>query len=393
MRLVNYEKVKMDSLMIDQIKSRYFLLFLLFLDTMEPLKELFNRDFYHQFANEFSKIDPSFEVEAFIQSVTKGLDERSLNERMRNTSVVLKDFLPADYEQSIELMRKVIPNLKKGYTTLIFPDFVSQFGKQTIDISLDALKYFTQFGSSEFAIRTFLQQDFNRTIQTMYAWAIDENHHVRRLASEGSRPRLPWSFKLPEVIKNPRLTQPILEQLKTDPELYVRKSVANHLNDFSKDNPAFMIDLVTQWDQSHPHTAWIVKHGTRTLIKKGNTDSLNVFGYEKEVQLKLVDFKLNRSHIKLGDTLQFDFTLVSEKSTAQKLVVDYVIHYRKNSGELSAKVFKLKEVNLLPNQPVFIAKKQLIKDFSTRKHYVGEHLLEIQINGKIVYKTSFLLEE
>jgi len=360
---------------------------------MEPLKELFNHAFYKQFAIEFNKVDPSFETEAFLKSVTSGLEERSLNERMRYTSVVLKSFLPADYKQSIEILRSVIPAMKPGYTTLVFPDYVSQFGLEHPDLSLDALKYFTQFGSSEFAIRVFLKHDFEFTIAKMIEWAGDDNHHVRRLASEGSRPRLPWSFKLPEVIADPTLTAPILEQLRTDPELYVRKSVANHLNDFSKDNAAFMLDLVHKWDRSHPHTAWIVKHGTRTLIKKGNLDSLNVFGYEKDVRLKLVDFKLHQSELKLGDTLQFDFTLVSEKSTNQKLVVDYVVHYRKSSGELSPKVFKLKDIQLLPNQSITLTKKQVMKDFSTRKHYMGEHLVEIQINGVIVCRGSFLLKE
>ncbi len=358
---------------------------------MEPLKELFNRSFYEQFAAAFARVHTDFNPEKFVKDVTKNFEPLSLNERMRNTSVVLEKHLPANYEKALEIMYAVVPTLKTGYTTLIFPDFVSQFGLNHQQLSLEALKYFTRFGSSEFAIRVFLKNDFDNTLNTMIKWAGDENHHVRRLASEGSRPRLPWSFKLPQVIENPTVTQPILEQLKADPELYVRKSVANHLNDFSKDNPDYMLELVESWDRSHPYTAWIVKHGTRTLIKKGNAGSMAVFGFEKEVQLRIENFRLVSSDLKLGDVLDFSFDLVSEKQTSQKLVVDYIIHYRKSAGDLSPKVFKLKELHLEPNQRIALSKKQRLQDFTTRKHYAGEHLLEIQVNGSVMAKEVFSL--
>ncbi|MDH4471075.1 MAG: DNA alkylation repair protein [Fluviicola sp.] len=358
---------------------------------MEPLKELFNRAFYEQFADAFTNVYTGFERNQFVKDVTKNFEPLSLNERMRNTSVVLQKHLPADYEKALEIMFAAVPTLKTGYTTLVFPDFVSQFGLKHQQLSLEALKYFTGFGSSEFAIRVFLKKDFENTLKTMVEWAGDENHHVRRLASEGSRPRLPWSFKLPQVIENPKITQPILEQLKADPELYVRKSVANHLNDFSKDNPDYMLDLVGSWDRSHPHTAWIVKHGTRTLIKKGNAGSIAVFGFEKEVKLRVENFRLVSSDLKLGDVLDFSFDLVSEKQTSQKLVVDYIIHYRKSAGDLSPKVFKLKELNLEPNQRITLSKKQRIQDFTTRKHYAGEHVLEIQVNGVVMATKVFQL--
>jgi 3-methyladenine DNA glycosylase AlkC len=358
---------------------------------MEPLKELFNRAFYEQFATAFARVYPQFNRDQFVKDVTQNFESLSLNERMRNTSVVLQKHLPADYEKALEIMYAAIPTLRGGYTTLVFPDFVSQFGLKHHQLSLDALKYFTTFGSSEFAIRVFLKNDFEQTLATMIEWAGDANHHVRRLASEGSRPRLPWSFKLPQVIENPKVTQPILEQLNADSELYVRKSVANHLNDFSKDNPDYMLELVGSWDRSHPHTAWIVKHGTRTLIKKGNAGSMAVFGFEKEVKLRVENFRLVSADLTLGEVLDFSFDLVSEKQTSQKLVVDYIIHYRKSAGDLSPKVFKLKELHLEPNQRITLSKKQRIQDFTTRKHYAGEHLLEIQVNGTVMAKLSFQL--
>ncbi len=358
---------------------------------MEPLKEMFNRAFFEALASEFKKAWKTFDEGAFLKTMLVDLEPLSLNERLRKTSVVLKAYLPADYKKAVEIMFKVVPNTRPGYTNLIFPDFVSLYGHEHFDLSMRALKYFTTFGSSEFAIREFLKRDFSKTIEVMHEWSADENVHVRRLSSEGSRPRLPWSFKLDELIKNPKLTLKILERLKKDEELYVRKSVANHLNDISKDHPDFMIKLVSGWDQSNPHTAWITKHASRSLIKKGNAGSLAVFNYEKNVKVKINDFKISAAKLKLGEVLEFSFGLVSLKTTAQKLVVDYIIHYRKKAGQSSPKVFKLTELVLEPKQKVQISKKQVFKDFTTRKHFKGSHFIEIQVNGKVMGGMEFYL--
>jgi 3-methyladenine DNA glycosylase AlkC len=358
---------------------------------MDPLKEMFNAKFYTDFAKEFNKADNNFNAKRFVDEVTHNIEPLSLNQRMRNTSVILKKYLPSDFKKAVELMTKVIPGTRGGYTNLVFPDFVGLYGHDHFDVSMEALDYFTRFGSSEFAIREFLKRDFNKTIKVMYKWSKDKNHHVRRLASEGSRPRLPWSFKLDEVIKDPKLTQPILDTLKADDELYVRKSVANHLNDISKENPDHMLKLVNSWDKSHPNTAWIIKHASRTLIKKGHSGSLSVFDFEKNVNVSIKKFKIHNAKLKLGDNLYFEFEIVSGKSKPQKLVVDYLIHYRKKSGELSPKVFKLKEIDLQAKQTLSISKKQLFKDFTTRKHFGGQHAIEIQVNGKILHKQDFKL--
>ncbi|MDP1746647.1 MAG: DNA alkylation repair protein [Bacteroidota bacterium] len=358
----------------------------------DALKEMFNKKFYEQFAQEFNKVDKNFHPEKFVKDVTKNIEQYSLNERMRNTSIVLKNYLPSDYKKSIELLFKVIPNIKRDYTSLIFSDFVGLYGHNDFNNSMEALNYFTQFGSSEFAIREFLKRDFNKTIKVMNAWAENENHHVRRLASEGCRPRLPWSFKLDEVIKNPKVTLSILEKLNADEELYVRKSVANHLNDISKDNTDWMLQILNGWDKTNANTYWIIKHASRTLIKKGNIQSLSLFDFEKNAKVNVANFKLNKSKLKLGEILQFDFDVISEKSKSQKLVIDFAVHYVKKSGERSAKVFKLKESDLKPKQTISISKKHRFQDFSTRKHYSGKHIIEILINGISVHKKQFELD-
>ncbi|MDF2436566.1 MAG: hypothetical protein K0Q95_942 [Bacteroidota bacterium] len=356
----------------------------------DALKEMFNKEFYKRLAQEFHRADKNFNSEKFLKDVTKGLEDLSLNQRMRNTSVVLKEHLPADYSKALSIILKVAPQFK-GYVSLIFPDFVGQYGHDNVVLSLSALKELTSYGSSEFAIREFLKRDLKGTLKVMNSWAADVNPHVRRLASEGCRPRLPWSFNIPEIMNNPELTRPILERLKTDKELYVKKSVANHLNDFSRTHTDWLLDLFNSWDKANPDTAWIIRHASRTLIKKGHPGSLAVFDYEKNVQVELKDLKLKSNKIKLGDELSFAFEILSKKTSPQKLVVDYAIHYAKKSGVNNRKVFKLKELQLKGLSAVAISKKQIIKDMTTRKHYAGKHLLEIIVNGKSLAQKEFSL--
>lgn len=358
----------------------------------DALKEMFNENFYHSFAKELALIDKNFHPTDFIKEATRNLASRSLNERLRHTSIVLHKHISNDFEKAIEHLLALATKLKPGYTSLVLPDFVSLYGHQHFEVSMNALKYFTQFGSSEFAIRAFLKSDFKKTIKVMEHWATDNNYHVRRLASEGSRPRLPWSFKLDEVLKNPSSTKNILETLKADDELYVRKSVANHLNDLSKEHSEYMLDILSTWDNTNPHTAWIIKHASRTLIKKGNVRALMLFDFEKNIKVEIQNFNLHKQQIKLGEQIAFSFDIISAKNKTQKLVVDYAIVYPKKSGSSSRKVFKLKELYLAPNDKITVSKKQLIKDFTTRKHHSGVHHIELLINGNGIATTHFKLK-
>jgi 3-methyladenine DNA glycosylase AlkC len=358
---------------------------------MEPLKEMFGKAYYQKLARTISSVHKPFANAAFLKDVTNGLDALSLNERMRHTSRVLQQHLPEKYTTAVGILKEAIPLLNPGYTTLVFPDFVSQFGTKDLRTSLDALKYFTQFGSSEFAIRTFLKQDQEKTLRAMYGWSENEDVHVRRLASEGSRPRLPWSFKLDAIIKDPSLTAPILENLKADDELYVRKSVANHLNDITKDSPEYVMDLVKAWDKTHTHTGWIIKRGCRSLLKQGHEKSMALFGLTTDAAVKLTKFNMSSTTIRLNDELGFRFDLISQKATAQRLMIDYRIHYFKKSGAQLPKVFKLKEVTLAPDETLHIVKKQRFQDFTTRTLHSGTHILEIMVNGKTMLSKKFEL--
>jgi 3-methyladenine DNA glycosylase AlkC len=356
----------------------------------DKLSDMFNPTWFRLLASQVKKVYPGFDEKGFLKACMKDLDNMSLNQRMRHASVCLKEFKPLHFTETIHLLKKVIVNMPRGYTNLVFPDFVGLYGQGHFDVSMDALAFFTKYGSSEFAIREFLKSDFEKTMKVMRGWAYDEDLHVRRLASEGSRPRLPWSFKLDRVIADPSLTKPILSALKADPELYVRKSVANHLNDISKIDPAYMLKLCATWEAKNPRTAWIIRHASRTLIKKGHQGSLMALNFEKAPKFKLQQAKLSPLKVKIGGKIVFSCHLQSEKKRPQKLAVDYRIHFCRKNGT-SIKTFKLKEFDLKPGTGVIIKKEHSLADLSTRRHYPGEHIFELQVNGKVTHRVPFRL--
>lgn len=357
----------------------------------EPLKEMFNAAYFGRLATELTKIHPSFRKEEFLKEVHQGHEGRSLNERMRHASLTLQKYLPQAYPLALEIMKELIPHMDRGYTSLLFPDFVGVFGLSHFDDSLDALKYFTQFGSSEFAIREFLRKDFEKTLEVMHTWAEDENVHVRRLSSEGSRPRLPWSFKLDRVIQNPKLTLPILEKLKADKELYVRKSVANHLNDISKEAPELSLQILQNWKGYSKETDWILKHGARTLLKRGDAQVLEIFGVGGSSQLVIRDFDLGKDSVHIGAALPFSFTLYNEGTINLNARIEFAVYYRKKSGELSKKVFKISERTLEPLQEIHLEKSVSFKLITTRVFHLGIHSLSIIVNGKESSQKEFVL--
>ena len=272
---------------------------------------------------------------------------------------------------------------------LALPDFVGRHGTEDFDFSMQALRFFTAFGSSEFGVREFLRRDPERALAIMESWSREGDEHVRRLASEGSRPRLPWSFRLEAIVKDPSLTASILESLKADPSLYVRRSVANHLNDVTKDHPDYVFARLATWPLEDPHTAWIAKRALRTLIKKGDRRALAVIGAPDEAKVQVTGFVVKPRSLKLGERLDLSFTLKSKSGKPQRLVVDYIVHYVKKSGAAAPKVFKLKELTLEPGASIRIARSQVVKDFTTRVHYPGLHAVEIVANGKKVASGSF----
>ena len=333
-------------------------------------------------ANDVSAIYPKFDAAKFLKLSLQGLPELSLMQRLRRMTESLHATLPADYRKAIRILHKLIPRIDRGFVTLVCSDYVGLYGQDDFETSMEALKFFTAFGSSEFAIREFLRRDLPRTLAVMETWSRDPDEHVRRLASEGSRPRLPWSFRLEALIADPSPVIPILETLREDPSLYVRKSVANHLNDITKTHPDWVLDRLQSWPLQNPRTAWIARHAVRTLIKKGNQRALHLTGATGKPEVTVQHFTAQPHRIRLGDRLTFSLQLDSVSSRTQRLVVDYSIHYVKKSGAALPKVFKWKGLTLAPGESVTLSHSRIVKNFTTRVHHAGRHASDLLINGE-----------
>ena len=355
------------------------------------LKEIFNVERLQHIASEMSAVYPKFDAKGFLKHASAGLDELSVLQRMARVSESLHAVIRLDYAQTLELLYALAPRLNSSFVSLFLPHYVASYGLDDFERSMAALKYFTTFGSAEFAIRPFLLRDLPRTLAVMQTWSLDDNDHVRRLASEGSRPRLPWSFRLTEIQANPELCASILDNLKADPSLYVRKSVANHLNDITKDHPDWVLTLIEGWSLANPHTAWIARHALRSLIKQGNTRALTIMGAGAKAEVKIHQLSVTPAVINLGERISLSFNLESTADTAQKLVVDYAIDYVKSAGHSAKKVFKLKAFTLGAGEQQSIRREQHIRELTTRKHYPGRHAVHVLVNGEKLASAEFEL--
>ena len=356
------------------------------------LKEMFNTQFYKHLADQFNKADAGFDIQQFVETVTNGLENRTLNERLRFTTLTLKNHLPADFKEAVRLLNTVIPNTSKGYTSLIFPDYIGQFGIHDFETSMEALAYYTQFGSSEFAIREFLKHDFDKTLEVMKIWAASPNHHIRRLASEGCRPRLPWAMAILELKKNPEPILSLLNVLKSDSSEYVRRSVANNLNDIAKDNPHIVIEIASKWKGHSKETDAIIKHACRTLLKQGNIEILKHFGLDSS-KVAFSNFKIHTPEVAIGNHLEFSFSIQNNDVKPQTIRLEYAVYYLRQNGQLSKKVFKISERIYQQHQSSHINRKQSFRLITTRKFYAGQQKLSIIINGEEKDSIAFELIE
>ncbi len=357
----------------------------------EELKTWFDATFFRELAGLVRARHKPFPAERFVADALVDLDGLSLMARMERAAALLGEHLPGDYDKALAIVMAVVPHYSGQFRALLGPTFVALHGRHDPARSLEALRLLTVHGSSEFAVRHFLRDDFEGTLKVMRRWADDENHHVRRLASEGSRPRLPWSFRLERLVADPGPAIPILERLKADPEPYVRTSVANHLNDIAKDHPERMLDLVTGWDREDPATAWIVRHASRSLIKAGHPRALALHGFGETPQVAVAGLSVSPSPVPWEGTAVIAFDLASRAGNDQRLAVDYVVHYVKANGTRAPKVFKLREIVLAAGETASLSVRRSMAQRTTRRHYPGLHRVEIQINGVVCAGLDFTL--
>jgi 3-methyladenine DNA glycosylase AlkC len=353
------------------------------------LKDLLGPSALETIAGAGAAASPRFDRPAFLSAASDGLDALSIMERVRHIADALHAALPGNYVAALDILRAMAPRLTHGFQAIAVTEYVARYGLDDFDGSMEALADLTRFGSAEFAIRPFLAADTPRALAVMGHWTVHENEHVRRLASEGARPRLPWASRVPALKSDPTLAAPILEALKADPSLYVRKSVANHLNDIAKDRPDWLLGRLAGWHQHDPRTAWIVRHALRTLIKKGDPAALALIGVGHGAAATVRHFGIAPATVRLGDRIAITAELVSDAAEAQRLVVDYRVHYARANGKSAPKVFKLKTFDLAAGDTARLAISQTIRDFSTRRHHSGCHEVELIVNGQSMAMAAF----
>lgn len=355
----------------------------------EPLKNVYNKAYITRLASALKEAGVELEEENFLRLIFDSRwDERELKERTTHIRACMKEVLPPSFPEAIPFLLKAGESFG-GYEGMFFPEYVQAYGLDYWDESLMALEVLTQYSSAEFAIRPFLEMNPIKGMEKMEAWSLHENDHVRRLSSEGCRPLLPWASQLKIFREDPNPLFKILENLKSDQSLYVRKSVANNLNDISKDHPELALKKAKEWIQNNsPETRWIVKHGLRTLLKSGEKKALSLFGYGSEQSFEAKDLLLKTPLVILGDNLEFEFDLLVKKKAAFRF--EYALHFLKKNGTYTKKVFKISEQDLEPGE-YEVDKSHAIKKINTRVYYEGLHFLEVIVNGVSVSKIPFVL--
>jgi len=351
------------------------------------LKDLYSPAFYNNFANVLAQVLPGFEQQQFISAIfDETFASKELKERMRHTAQVLHQFFPKDFAQAATLIRQLITQLRQNgiqefsIEYMFLPDYIETYGLNDFNSAVNTMELVTQFTSCEFAVRPFLLKYGDRMLQQMTAWSLHENHKVRRLASEGTRPRLPWAMAIPALKKDPSPVLPILENLKQDPSEFVRRSVANNLNDIAKDHPDIVIDIAAKWRGLSKETDAIIKHGCRTLLKQGHTAILTYYGLQSN-NISLKDFTIATPTVAIGESLVFSFSLTNNNSTAQMIRLEYAIYYKRQNGQLSKKVFKISEKVYQPREKVVVQRRQSFKPITTRRFYTGQQQVSIIVNG------------
>lgn len=371
---------------------------------MEPFKNLFSPELVRCIGQHLQLHLPDFDRTAFERSILAGLEQLELKQRAQLIADHIHAVLPAKHSTRHNILLAMLhPETLhnegtdsdqdgiRGWGIYPLTMVVGQHVGGEFEAAMLVLKEMTKRFTAEFEIRHLLVTDQARALAIMAQWVDDPNHHVRRLVSEGSRPRLPWGLQLTSLVQDPLPTLPLLQALRDDESEYVRRSVANHLNDIAKDHPDLVAQVAQDWMRgADKKREKLLRHACRTLIKQGHSAALQAFGIAPP-QLKQVELQLDYATVEFGGALSFSAELHSASDQAQTLILDYLLHFKKANGTLAAKVFKGTRVTLGEGERYTFRKKHAIKPITTRKYYAGEQGLSLRINGQDFGYVSFEL--
>jgi 3-methyladenine DNA glycosylase AlkC len=322
------------------------------------------------------------------------LGTQTFSERVTSVRDALLHDLPQNYPMFEAALRGLLDDAEfTGWMTVPAGRAVAERGLTEFEPALDLLAALTSRMTSEYAVRPFLLKDLPRAMAVLESWTTHSNEHVRRLASEGSRPRLPWAPQLPALIADPSPSLPVLDALYRDTSQYVRRSVANHLNDIGRDTPEVAVRTARRWlADPAPTTAWVARHGLRGLVKAGHPDALDALGFPADAEISVHGPILDAPAVTLGEALEFAATVVNTGNHPVRLAVDYVVHHVKANGSRTAKVFKLSELSLAPGERQELRRRHSFRPISTRRYYPGRHGVQIQVNGRRFRTAEFDLQ-
>ena len=372
---------------------------------MEPFKNFLNPTLISEMAGHFQSHWPEFDKKSFITDSTDGFEALELKQRSNRITEMMIRYLPADFTEAGRIILSSLgeplgddlasgkddPSGIAGWAIMPLEHFVAQQGHGHFDLSMNLFKEMTKRGTAEFGIRYFLEKYPEKSLAVMKSWTSDENVHVRRLTSEGSRPKLPWGIHLPVFIKDPAPVVELLEKLKDDDKEYVRRSVANNLNDIAKDHPELVASIAGEWMvDAGKDRKRLIRHACRTLLKDGHPEALKVMGFGPP-KIKEAAIELLTPEVVLGDALEFSLALHSATQSGQAVMIDFIIHHQKANGTMTPKVFKWKTATLEAEKPLEISKRHGIKKITTRVYYPGLHSLEVVVNGVSVGRQDFQL--
>jgi 3-methyladenine DNA glycosylase AlkC len=374
----------------------------------ESLKNMFNEQFFDKFTKDLKLVISDFDARKFVSEIMDDeWENREFKQRSIHITTVLKYFLPADYKEAIAKILELLTHVKKRQPDFsvvddtkfglmleygwILDGFVEKFGLDDYETSVKAIEVITQFTSCEFAVRPFIIKYPNAMMAQMLAWSKHEHWGVRRLSSEGCRPRLPWTMALPALKENPAPIIPILENLRNDISRFVRLSVANNLNDIAKDNPDVVIDLAKRWLGKSKNTDWVIKHGCRTLLKQGDPEVMELFGFDALKNISIGNFQILTPIVKIGESLEFSFELLNDNPEKTRIRLEYGAYYQKANGTLSKKVHKISEKEYAENSVTNISRKHSFRVVTTRVLHPGLHRVSVIINGHEFERHDFEL--
>ena len=370
----------------------------------EPFKNLINETTVRTMAAHLRRVDSSFAAERFTRRALHDLHTLELKARAMQLCEALQDTLAPDFVAAADHLEAALgapadplaPSTPtahddglRGWCLWAAGEFVVRRGMQHPERALAALHAFTQRFTAEWAIRPFVEHHPGTTYHTLARWVHDDSAHVRRLVSEGTRPRLPWGMQLKGLIDDPSPSLPLLRALQDDASDYVRRSVANHLNDIAKDHP----DLIVAWLREHMAGASaerraLLRHASRTLIKQGHAPTLQCWGQGRALSGSAA-LKLTPKRACVGDTLEITLTLTSSAARKQPLLIDYALHRVLANGSTAPKVFKGWSVELAGGATLKLAKRHSLREVTTRRVYAGRHRIEVLINGAAAAQADF----